>query len=465
MGEMNLYPYLCIGIFFDLLNTIKTPSMSKREKIEGAKDKVTESGLMQQLCYALTNSDDFLGLRGTGSALSAIKHCNADYQGAFNFEKDGGIYYNFLYNVDYDYDGVIKRFTNFFEETITQNKGQIEVFFKQLIWVIKEDSTIDVNEKFRITYNEDNTVCKQNIDKITYLEMQPFVVSVLCYILTKTCNTNGRKTFETWFKQSGEKRSKYEFIPPTDANSIHHIDIKLYYPAKESYRNADTSSLNISSATARPKHDAVSKPETTAHSVYEKSTVSDRLGNAYVPSGTRSKSSRSVDNLEQALKQLVGAEDFAQFKAARLRLFQAIKIFVDEIQFPYIRNIDDYDDDTWEKERPHYEGWFFRTLNYCMAEIEMSEQSDELTDIKISLLYDIKEWHFLSAMLRAQLDIEQLAFELSGEAIGKETRQTRIRKLKENYQIAQANATLTETSLDEKISGYENNLSADKTSL
>ena len=461
---MDLYPYLCIGIFFDLLNTIKTPSIPKREKIKGAKDKVTESGLMHQLCYALTNDDSFLGLRGTGSALSAIKHCSADYKGVFKFGKDGDICANFLYNYNYDYDGVIKRFTNLFEETITQNKGQIEIFFKQLIWVIKEDSTIDANEKFRTTYSEKNIVCKQNIDKITYLEMQPFVVSVLCYILTKTCNTNGRKTFETWFKQSGEKQSEYEFISPTDANKIHHIDIKLYYPAEESYRDADTPSLKESVATARVKHDSVSKSKANVHSVYEKNTSNGSLGNGYIPSGTRSKSSRSVDNLEKALKQLVVATDFSQFKAARLRLFQAIKIFVDEIQFPYIRNIDNYND-TWEIERPHYEGWFFRVLNYCRAEIEMSEQSDELTDIKITLLYDIKEWHFLSAMLRAQLDIEQLAFELSGEAIGKETRQTRIRKLKENHQIAQENASLAETSLDEKISGYENNLSADKTSL
>lgn len=464
MGEMDLYPYLCIGIFFDLLNTIKTPSMPPKKKIRGLRDKVTETGLMHQLCYALTNDSCFLDLYGTGSALSAIKHCKANNKGFFKFEKDGEICTNFLYNIEHDYDGVIKRFTKLFEETITQNKGQIEVFFKQLIWVIKEDSTIDVNEEFRTTHIETDIVCKQNIDKITYLEMQPFVISVLRYILIKTCNTNGRKTFEMWFNQSGEKQSEYDFTAPTEANSIQYINIELYYPTEESYRGTDKS-LNVSVATANVKHDGVSISETSERSVYNKNIISGGLGNGDPHGGTRSKSSRSVDNLKQALKQLVVATDFAQFKAARLRLSQAIKIFVHEIQFSYVRNIDDYDDDTWEKERQHYEGWFFTVLNYCIEEIEVSEQSDELTDIKISLLYDIKEWHFLSAMLRAQLDIEQSAFELSGEAIGKETRQTQIRKLNDNYQIAQTYATLAETSLDEKISGYENNLSADKTSL
>lgn len=466
MEKKELYPYLCMGIFFDLLNNIKSPSRSKREKKEGKKGKVTETGLMWELCYALTNDDLYHSLKGKGgSALTAIKQCTANCKGDLGFEKNGKIAQSFLYNIEHDYSGVVQRFTTFFEETISHDKCQIESFFKQLIWIIKEDSTIDTKVKFKTTFSETGIVPKERIDKINYLEIQPFIISVLRYILTQTCNTNGNETFKKWFKQSGDRRqSEYFFIAPTEANSIHHLNVVLYNLTEKPDQATNESSI-ISVATEKTQSAGSGVLKTEDTSAYEITTIKGELGKSYPHIETRSKSSRSVDHLELSLQQLVAAKSFAQFKAARLRLFQAIKIFVNDIKFPYVRNIDDYDDDSWEKERQYYEDWLFRVLNYCMAEIEVTEQSDELTDVKISLLYDIMEWHFLSAMLRAQLDIEQLAFELSGEAIGKETKQTRIRKLREKYQIAQSDASLSEVSLDEKISGYENDLSADKTSL
>lgn len=178
------------------------------------------------------------------------------------------------------------------------------------------------------------------------------------------------------------------------------------------------------------------------------------------------RSEHVVANLKLSLERLVQASNIPQINEARLRIHRAIKLYVDEISFPYFIDISNYDDGSgWKAESRDHDRWLIRAINYCRAELETTDQDSELLDIKKQLLYDIAEWHILVEMLGAQLSLEREALELSGSIIGKETRQSRIDKLEEDYKNAQASAEIAAASLEESISGYNQSLSGDKPSI
>ena len=183
-------------------------------------------------------------------------------------------------------------------------------------------------------------------------------------------------------------------------------------------------------------------------------------------SALESRSERVVEFLRSSLERLVLASNIPQINDARLRIHRAIKLYVDEISFPYFTDIGNYDDGSgWQVESREHDRWLIRAINYCRAELEASAQDPELLEIKKQLLYDIAEWHILVEMLGAQLSLEREAFEMSGSLIGKETRQSRIDKLEEDYRNAQTSAEIAAASLEESISGYNQSLSGDKPSI
>lgn len=165
-----------------------------------------------------------------------------------------------------------------------------------------------------------------------------------------------------------------------------------------------------------------------------------------------------VNNIKTALGLLVEANDIRQIKLSRSQIYRAIDMFFRSIETPYSKNIIDYNDIIWEE----YEKDFFQIVFNCMEEIEISDQSSELIDIKLQLLQNIMEWRFLMIMLRTQLDLERQAFEMSADLIDKEIRQTKVNKLDEDYQITRENAEMAETMLDEMINEYDHDLSATK---
>lgn len=190
-------------------------------------------------------------------------------------------------------------------------------------------------------------------------------------------------------------------------------------------------------------------------------TVSVRSKKSRINLKIHSQSIWDVNNIKTALGLLVEANDIRQIKLLRSQIYRAIDMFFRAIETPYSKNIIDYNDNIWEE----YERDFFQIVYNCMEEIEISDQSSEIIDIKLQLLQNIMEWRFLIIMLRTQLDLERQAFETSADLIDKETWQTKVNKLDEDYQIARENSEMAETMLDEMINEYDHDLSATKSSI
>ena len=190
-------------------------------------------------------------------------------------------------------------------------------------------------------------------------------------------------------------------------------------------------------------------------------TVSVRSKKSRINLKIHSQSIWGINNIKTALGLLVEANDIRQIKLSRSQIYRAIDMFFRAIETPYSKNIIDYNDNIWEE----YEKGFFQIVYNCMEEIEISDQSSELIDIKMQLLQHIMDWRFFIIMLRTQLDLERQAFEMSADLIGKETWQTKINNLDEEYQLARENADMAERMLDEMINEYEHDLSATKSSI
>lgn len=174
-----------------------------------------------------------------------------------------------------------------------------------------------------------------------------------------------------------------------------------------------------------------------------------------------SQSTWVVNDIKTALGRLVEANDIKQIKLSKSHIYRALDMLFRMIKTPYKRNIGGYNNDIWEE----YREGFFQIVTNCWEEIEISEQDPEFIDIKLQILHVIYEWHFLTAMLGAQLDLERLAFEMSADMIDKETWQTKINKLDEEYQLAREDADMAERMLDEMINEYDHDLSATKSSI
>lgn len=272
---------------------------------------------------------------------------------------------------------------------------------------------------------------------------------------------------------SPNKILDYMFPPQTDKGSIDQIKTMILHLRK---KLNDTQPYTIIVEERDFGYKFVLDPEGRVS--IEKSTEGKAPSAGLSDGGASNQSNRKptkkpetrsehvVSNLKISLERLVQASSISQINEARLRINRAIKLYVDEISFPYFIDISNYDDGSgWQVESREHDRWLIRAINYCRAELETTEQDSELLDIKKQLLYDIAEWHILVEMLGAQLSLEREAFELSGSLIGKETRQSRIDKLEEDYKNAQASAEIATTSLEESISGYNQSLSGDKPSI
>lgn len=190
-------------------------------------------------------------------------------------------------------------------------------------------------------------------------------------------------------------------------------------------------------------------------------TVSVRSKKSRINLKIHSRNIWDVNNIKTALGLLVEAKDIRQIKLSRLQIYRAIDMFFRAIETPYSKNIIDYNDNIWEK----YEKEFFQIVYNCKKEIEIADQPSELIDIKLQLLDNIMTWRFLIIMLRTQLDLERQAFEMSADLIDKETWQTKINKLDEDYQLGREKADIEERMLDEMINEYEHDLAATKSSI
>jgi len=392
---------------------------------------------MKELCWALTGWDYIRSLNIQGSEVTAIKQCTKNKTANFNFDssqKSGTICSSFReqYKDENDYMNLIERITILFNEDIKQDKSDIGYFFKNLIWIIKNDVTINDDVKFRTTFKNEEEISKKNIGNITSLEIQPFVASVLKYILTKTDNTNGENTFISWSRQIGYKGSKYDFRLPEEAYDFIQIDVDFCDLSEESWQQGK----NVQ---PEPR---VKKPVGSSPTV-----------KIVVPSAV--KGTRVWENLGESFEQLSAANDTDEVGYAKWQIVQDINNIFSDVALNFFTNSQDSDDSNWQNEFNKHSQRIRSVVNKYIAFVDSLNEDPNLIDIKKEVLFFSSDIYPIFAMLSALYAYEKDALEKSGESIGKEVRQSRIERIQRELKYAEKRVKKQETSINGMVAAYE----------
>jgi len=208
----NNTPYLCGGIFFDLLLQARKNRAKARDKQNGGTDGLSVKDVMKGLVCVVTG-EEVASIGDTFSkATTEYRSCkiNGNTYIPFNDTSTIASFDNAVKNKNTD---IVKRMSEFIEKFLNFEKS--EWLAKALMETILNDTEIEPSEVFFITSNE--SVKKENFDKITYISLDNFLVSILHFILTKRSeNCRGEATFTEWFTRES---SRAEWKLTTDVGS------------------------------------------------------------------------------------------------------------------------------------------------------------------------------------------------------------------------------------------------------
>jgi len=196
-------PYLCGGTLFDLLIAAKQQARPARDKWEGGADLLSEKGLMAGLIYAVTGDEiPVYGGDSFGNCVSNYKKCEKDNSTYIPFTQASTIS-TYDAEVKRKNPDLLQRMSEFVDSYILSSK--YKWLARAILEVISQDAEIEDSTEFAITTND--SVSKGNINGVTYVELPPFLVSVLHYIfLNRQDNEKGKTTFEAWHEQSGQRK-------------------------------------------------------------------------------------------------------------------------------------------------------------------------------------------------------------------------------------------------------------------
>lgn len=123
-------------------------------------------------------------------------------------EKTSEILNKFLDDYTNHYFELLKRTTNFTNYLFNRKDVQkINRSINKIINIIKEDETIPGKQNFKIGFYDSTT--KSNLDKTRIILLEPFLLSVIFYIVTnKVKNSYGKTTYYKYFK-SNQKNNNY----------------------------------------------------------------------------------------------------------------------------------------------------------------------------------------------------------------------------------------------------------------
>ena len=209
-------PFLCGGIFFDLLLQARKPRRKARDKQKGGTDGLSDQDVMKGLVYVLTG--DELKLAGDFSkSTSEYKTCKSNSNTYIPFE-DIVTVSSFIDSLKRKDPDVQSRMSEFLERFIVPAK--YEWLVKSLIETIHDDIAISDETVFSINQAEELSVT--DLLSVNAVELEIFLLSVFGYILqNRTDNSLGLNTFHTWFGRKSE-RAEWKFINESIGSSISH---------------------------------------------------------------------------------------------------------------------------------------------------------------------------------------------------------------------------------------------------
>lgn len=207
-------PFLCGGIFFDLLLQARKPRRKARDKQKGGTDGLSDPDVMKGLVYVLTG--DRLNSCGDFSkSTSEYKTCKCNSNTYIPFEETATVssFTDALKRKDSDLQ---IRMSEFIDNFI--NPAKIEWLVKALIETIHEDNTINNDTIFAI--NQTRSITVTELLSVNAVEIEIFLLSIFGYILqNRTDNSLGLDTFHAWFGRKSE-HSEWKFTNESIGSSI-----------------------------------------------------------------------------------------------------------------------------------------------------------------------------------------------------------------------------------------------------
>ena len=219
------FPYLCGGVFYFLLAQTKASKASARDHRNGIKDDHSDPIMMGDLIYTFTNHHCSRAAKDT----SKYRECGSE--GSINVPFNDSAYASsYDSTVKYHYSEALSRMYEFVDRHLNDKKD--EWLVKALIDTIERDDDITDADSFYIN-SDGRPSTKAEIRTMAFFEIQPVLVGIVHYILTRRmdCNHLGITTLENW----GEKKTRSErrYTGDAGAGITRRIEVKRCSPTEE----------------------------------------------------------------------------------------------------------------------------------------------------------------------------------------------------------------------------------------
>ena len=214
-------PHLCGGTFFALVLQARKAGGSAREKLNGSNKNLTAANVFAGLTKVLIGESILTKGDTLKKCASLYKTCQTCSGINVPFT-DTATVSSFDSSIKAKNPAIYERMTEFINTYLNQDK--CEWLVRALIDTIQHDTCIPGTTLFNVDYAQ--TITKGNLDKIKGVVLQPFLLSVLHYVVMNAPDSeSGRSTFERWFSQSS-KRAEWKYCGKA-GDSIHRINVEL----------------------------------------------------------------------------------------------------------------------------------------------------------------------------------------------------------------------------------------------
>ncbi|MFU2163234.1 hypothetical protein ACMZ6Z_00225 [Streptococcus pluranimalium] len=200
-------PYFTFGILFNLFMQAVKPKINARDRVDGKKDIYNDVNVFKRLLSLVIFSDVYSYEPSLSKHISDFKTCKSN-SSVYIPMNDPSTIESFSSNIRTNKSSLIKSTSAFVDNYLHEEK--LNWLVCAIIETILLDDSIDSNTEFETQLN--CTTKKEQLPKVTHIELEIFLISVMEYIISKhPDNKNGRDTFTKWFKQDGE-RTPWKFV-------------------------------------------------------------------------------------------------------------------------------------------------------------------------------------------------------------------------------------------------------------
>ena len=194
------FPYLCGGVLYFFLAQTKASKGTARDHRNSIKDDHSDPVMMGDLVHTFTG--DFVSQAGKDTSLYRECHSEGTVNVPFN---NTTVVSTYDTEVKFRYNEALERMTTFVSAHL--NSSKYEWLVRALLDIIDQDSDISDNDNFFIK-SDGSPATKADLRNMDSYEIEPFMVGIVHYILTRrmNCNHYGITTLEIW----GEKKTRKE---------------------------------------------------------------------------------------------------------------------------------------------------------------------------------------------------------------------------------------------------------------